>query len=599
MGQTLSEPVTEKHSKTGGDDQYAYALSEMQGWRINMEDAHTALLQLEQSSRNAFFAVFDGHGGSTVAKYAGDHVAQRLASEPSYAEGDYKAALKRAFLGTDEDLRADSAFISDPSGCTAVAALITEDRKLYVANAGDSRSVLSIKGEVKPMSFDHKPTNKDETARIVAAGGFVEFGRVNGNLALSRAIGDFEFKSNIGLPPEQQAVTANPDIEEHQLSDEDEFLILACDGIWDGVSSQQAVDMVRRQVAQRKSLQEICEATIQRCCAPDADMGVGIGCDNMTMVVVAILNGRTLDQWYDWMVDRVERKHGYATPEDLPQVFPESRIQSAQQRTRNASTFGNPASVTLRGPGGFGALARVLGAGGITFNPTRGGKNSNILSFNHDDDDEYEDDDDDDTGDTGEGGLFGVNRLKVGTGGDSKDKTNSLRSQLDKLESGLEHDEKLDYQNDLVKKEEEDHDMNDWLVPANITLASPSEKQGMIDLDVVKTESDLDSSLSQPSESGFASNGKSWVKVSTPSARVEFSSIGSPLVPLDGSNKLPGGVETPKAEGKETPLPPASTSGPIAENKVPPQETGRVPDGDAHGGMTNGLLDKNEDTIRA
>ncbi|KAG8830333.1 Protein phosphatase 2C 2 [Serendipita sp. 400] len=116
--------VTEKHSKTGGDDQYAYALSEMQGWRINMEDAHTALLQLEQSSRNAFFAVFDGHGGvhaililhlpsksgnppgSTVAKYAGDHVAQRLASEPSYAEGDYKAALKRAFLGTDEDLRA-------------------------------------------------------------------------------------------------------------------------------------------------------------------------------------------------------------------------------------------------------------------------------------------------------------------------------------------------------------------------------------------------------------------------------------------------------------------------------------------------------------
>ena len=85
--------------------------------------------------------------GSSVAKYAGQHVAERLASEPTYAEGDYPAALKRAFLGTDEDLRAgkprllylhacstnsDPAFFHDPSGCTAVAALITADRKLYV-----------------------------------------------------------------------------------------------------------------------------------------------------------------------------------------------------------------------------------------------------------------------------------------------------------------------------------------------------------------------------------------------------------------------------------------------------------------------------------
>jgi hypothetical protein len=69
-----------------------------------------------------------------------------------------------------------------------------------------------------------------EKARITAAGGFVDFGRVNGNLALSRAIGDFEFKKSAGLSPEQQIVTAYPDVVVHDISDDDEFLVVACDG---------------------------------------------------------------------------------------------------------------------------------------------------------------------------------------------------------------------------------------------------------------------------------------------------------------------------------------------------------------------------------
>lgn len=109
----------------------------------------------------------------------------------------------------------DPAHTRDPSGCTAVAALLTHDMKIYVvrrgldrssdllqhpfqANAGDSRSVISVKGEVKPLSFDHKPSNDGmfysltlsssfnrqpstaERARIVGAGGYIEYGRVNG-----------------------------------------------------------------------------------------------------------------------------------------------------------------------------------------------------------------------------------------------------------------------------------------------------------------------------------------------------------------------------------------------------------------------------------
>lgn len=69
-----------------------------------------------------------------------------------------------------------------------------------------------------------------EKARICAAGGFVDFGRVNGNLALSRAIGDFEFKKNANLSPEHQIVTAYPDVVGHDISEDDEFLVIACDG---------------------------------------------------------------------------------------------------------------------------------------------------------------------------------------------------------------------------------------------------------------------------------------------------------------------------------------------------------------------------------
>lgn len=107
--------------------------------------------------------------------------------------------------------------------------------------------MLGVKGRAKPLSFDHKPQNEGtslatsmtlliadnrvgEKARITAAGGFVDFGRVNGNLALSRAIGDFEFKKSAELAPEQQIVTAFPDVTVHDISDDDEFLVVACDG---------------------------------------------------------------------------------------------------------------------------------------------------------------------------------------------------------------------------------------------------------------------------------------------------------------------------------------------------------------------------------
>src|ERR1700733_14424101 len=93
--------------------------------------------------------------------------------------------------------------------------------------------ITSLKMKVFSLHVPAEQLTKSlvgEKARITAAGGFVDFGRVNGNLALSRAIGDFEFKKTAELPPEQQIVTAFPDVTEHEITSDDEFIVLACDG---------------------------------------------------------------------------------------------------------------------------------------------------------------------------------------------------------------------------------------------------------------------------------------------------------------------------------------------------------------------------------
>ncbi|PKC67547.1 PP2C-domain-containing protein [Rhizophagus irregularis] len=302
MGQTLSEPVKEKHSDSGHDDRLLFASSAMQGWRISMEDAHTAELTLADKKGYSFFGVYDGHGGQNIAKYSGAHLHERIARDPAFPN-NIEEAIKSGFLGTDEDLRNDSQYANDPSGCTAVTSIITPQNQVYVGNAGDSRAVISIDGIANPMSNDHKPVNKEESDRITKAGGFVEFGRVNGNLALSRAIGDFEFKQNPSLTPEHQIVTAYPDVRKEDITEKTEFLVLACDGIWDCLTSQQVVNFIRREISVHRNLQKACENLMERCLAKDSELG-GIGCDNMTVIIVGFLDGKVVDDWYDWMALR-------------------------------------------------------------------------------------------------------------------------------------------------------------------------------------------------------------------------------------------------------------------------------------------------------
>ncbi|KAI8977310.1 phosphatase 2C-like domain-containing protein [Mycotypha africana] len=307
MGQTLSAPVVDKLTHQGKDSHFIYGVSAMQGWRISMEDAHCTELDVDGTNAS-FFGVYDGHGGSTIAQYTGENLHHRVINNPYFAKKEYEKALTAAFKELDKELLEDPNFAYDPSGCTAVTALVTPDRKtIYVANAGDSRAIISISGKHKALSYDHKPSDAKESQRITNAGGFVEFGRVNGNLALSRAIGDFEFKQNSSLSPEEQAVTCKPDVIQHNITADDEFFVLACDGIWDCMSNQEVVQYIREKLAQKMRLEDICEEIMEDCLAPESDAS-NVGCDNMSIMIIGILNGKTEEEWYDWMAQRATPK---------------------------------------------------------------------------------------------------------------------------------------------------------------------------------------------------------------------------------------------------------------------------------------------------
>ncbi|XP_074316562.1 putative protein phosphatase 2C 21 isoform X2 [Silene latifolia] len=320
MGTYLSKPKTEKVSEDGDNCRLRYGLSSMQGWRSSMEDAHAAITDLDSST--SFFAVYDGHGGKAVAKFCAKFLHKELLTDEAYKAGDLSNSIRRVFLRMDEMMRsntnwkkllkddgkgartddelhfksggregtpngsskeeADSDSEEPSSGCTACALLIREN-KLLVANAGDSRCVMSKGGQALELSKDHKPELEVEQERILKAGGFIHGGRVNGCLNLARAIGDMEFKRNKVLPAEEQIVTANPDITTVELSDDVEFIAIACDGIWDCMSSQQLVDFVGEQLKSQSKLSSICEMVFDKCLAPSSG---GEGCDNMTMILV-------------------------------------------------------------------------------------------------------------------------------------------------------------------------------------------------------------------------------------------------------------------------------------------------------------------------
>jgi len=268
-----------------------------------MEDAHIAKFNIAEDVH--IFGVFDGHGGKEVASYVERHFIHELLLNENFKKGNYPKALTETFLrmdelmetpegskelvqlkfGTDEDNDLGYGMSQVYAGCTACVALIAKG-VLYVANAGDSRCVLFSNGQALAMSEDHKPELDSERKRIQNAGGYIVDGRVNGNLNLARALGDFEYKKDKNLGVDEQLIIAVPEIRQRTLTSNDEMIVLGCDGIWESWTNQQLCEFLKEKKHSEKGLSGAIEELLDNLVAPDTS--TGYGCDNMSCICVLL-----------------------------------------------------------------------------------------------------------------------------------------------------------------------------------------------------------------------------------------------------------------------------------------------------------------------
>lgn len=218
--------------------------------RRKMEDRHVSLpafnrlFGLSDSVHRAYFAVFDGHGGVDAARYASVHVHTNASHQPELLT-DPAAALKEAFRRTDQMFLQKAKRERLQSGTTGVCALVT-GAALHVAWLGDSQVILVQQGQVVTLMEPHKPERQDEKARIEALGGFVSLmdcWRVNGTLAVSRAIGDVFQKPY---------VSGEADAASRELTGLEDYLLLACDGFFDVVPHHEIPGLVHGHLLRQK-----------------------------------------------------------------------------------------------------------------------------------------------------------------------------------------------------------------------------------------------------------------------------------------------------------------------------------------------------------
>ncbi|KAM4566538.1 integrin-linked kinase-associated serine/threonine phosphatase 2C isoform 2-T2 [Odontesthes bonariensis] len=278
------------------------------GEREEMQDAYVLLPDMSSClsslpghvSRVSYFAVFDGHGGARASRFAAEHLHHNLAKrfpsgDPENFEKLIKKCLVDTFRQTDEEFlkKASSQKPAWKDGSTATCVLLVDDTA-YVANLGDSRAVLcrteaAADGQRRPvtlaLSKEHNPTIYEERMRIQRAGGTVRDGRVLGVLEVSRSIGDGQYK--------RCGVISTPDLRRCQLTANDRFIILACDGLFKVFSADEANKFVLNllqdgSVEPRSGVTEE-EVRFESACQQLAGEAVRRGCaDNVTVILVSI-----------------------------------------------------------------------------------------------------------------------------------------------------------------------------------------------------------------------------------------------------------------------------------------------------------------------
>ncbi|KAI9076095.1 hypothetical protein K1719_041956 [Acacia pycnantha] len=256
------------------------------GRRRKMEDAVKIIPGFMGSYD--FFAVYDGHGGATVANACRDRMHSLVAEQVNIKEGPddqkkrsglnyWREAMCSSFMRMDNEVGGSGSGSGDSVGSTAVVVVVGSDQ-LVVANCGDSRAVLCRGGVALPLSIDHKPNRPDERERVETAGGTViswNGDRVLGILATSRSIGDHCMKPY---------VVSEPEVKVYERTERDEFIIIGSDGLWDVISNKLACEVVRRIFKIRFVKSGAAEAA-----ASLAELAMDRGSrDNITVIVIRL-----------------------------------------------------------------------------------------------------------------------------------------------------------------------------------------------------------------------------------------------------------------------------------------------------------------------
>ncbi|XP_031383373.1 probable protein phosphatase 2C 76 [Punica granatum] len=249
------------------DGRLSCGYSSFRGKRVTMEDFYDIKTSTIDGRTICMFGIFDGHGGSRAAEYLKEHLFDNLMKHPQFMT-DTKSAICETYQKTDVDFLGSERDSLRDDGSTASTAVLVGSH-LYVANVGDSRTVISIAGKAIPLSEDHKPNRIDERKRIESAGGVIMWAgtwRVGGVLAMSRAFGNRMLK---------QYVVAEPEIQDQEVDEELELVILASDGLWDVVPNEDAVSIARAEEEAEAASRKLTETAYTRGSA-----------DNITCLVV-------------------------------------------------------------------------------------------------------------------------------------------------------------------------------------------------------------------------------------------------------------------------------------------------------------------------
>ncbi|XP_057858553.2 probable protein phosphatase 2C 57 [Cryptomeria japonica] len=292
---SLMKPIGETIRTTknrGGVTTYFIPVLRSGGWadigvRQNMEDTHVCIDNFADkfgcSSLGdgpwALYGVFDGHGGKHAAQFVCDKLPNLIVKDMHFPS-EVEKAVRRAFLHIDTAFaEACSLNTCLSSGTTALVAMIF-GRYLLVANAGDCRAVLSRQGKAIEMSRDHNTDCSRERKRIEASGGYIDDGYLNGHLTVTRALGDWHMEgmktNSVGA---RGPLSAEPELKRITLTEEDEFLIIGCDGLWEVFRSQNAVDFARRKLQEHNDPLVCCKELIDEALKRKT-------ADNLTVVVV-------------------------------------------------------------------------------------------------------------------------------------------------------------------------------------------------------------------------------------------------------------------------------------------------------------------------